>query len=122
MEALSNHVPRARTAPGSELAHEAPAILLLGMGFSMTAPMVWWMRRRGHSRAATREMAGAMIVPSLAVVALLALGVDDVNDLLGIQHAAMLPAMLAAMLLRRQEYAHRTRPQARRRRGATEGV
>jgi hypothetical protein len=68
----------------SELSREAPAVLLLGMGLSMTAPMVWWMRRRGHSRAATFEMAGAMIVPSLSVVALLAFGVDDIGDLLGI--------------------------------------
>jgi hypothetical protein len=90
----------------SELSRDAPAVLLLGMGFSMTAPMVWWMRRRGHSRAATREMAGAMIVPSLAVVALLAFGVADVADLLGIQHVAMFPSMLAVMLLRRQEYVH----------------
>jgi hypothetical protein len=29
-------------------------------------------------------MAGAMIVPSLSVVALLAFGVDDIGDLLGI--------------------------------------
>ena len=89
----------------SELSREAPAVLLLGMGFSMTAPMVWWMRRRGHSWAATREMAGAMIAPTLAVVSLLAFGVDDIGDLLGIQHVAMFPSMLAVMLLRRQEYA-----------------
>ena len=90
----------------SELSREAPAVLLLGIGFSMTAPMVWWMRRRRHSRAAAREMSGAMIVPTLAVVALPALGVDDIGDLLGIQHVAMFPSMLAVMLLRRQEYAH----------------
>jgi hypothetical protein len=36
----------------SELSREEPAVLLLGMGLSMTALMVWWMRRRGHSRAA----------------------------------------------------------------------
>jgi hypothetical protein len=100
-------LPAAALGAGpSELSREAPAVVLLGMGFSMTAPMVWWMRRRGHSRAATREMAGAMIVPTLAVVALLALGVDDIGDLLGIQHVAMFPSMLAVMLLRRQEYSH----------------
>ena len=90
----------------SELSREAPAVLLLGMGFSMTAPMVWWMRRRGHSGAATREMAGAMIVPTLAVVGLLTFGVDDIGDLLGIQHVAMFPSMFAVMLRRRHEYAH----------------
>lgn len=55
----------------------------------------------------TIKMAGAMIVPSLAVVGLLAGGVDDVRDLLGIQHVAMLPSMLAVMLVRRWEYSHR---------------
>ncbi len=91
----------------AELGRDAPAVVLLGMGFSMTAPMVWWMRRRRHSSAATREMAGAMIVPTLAAVALLGTGtVDDLDALLGIQHVAMLPAMLAVMLLRREEYSH----------------
>ena len=91
----------------AELGRDAPAAVLLGMGLSMTAPMVWWMRRRGHSAAATGEMAGAMIVPTLSAVALLASGaVDDLDTLMGIQHVAMFPAMLAVMLLRRTEYAH----------------
>ena len=89
-----------------ELGREAPAVVLLGMGLSMTAPMVWWMLRRGHSSAATGEMAGAMIAPTLAAVALLATGGLDLDALLGIQHVAMFPAMLAAMLLRRREYSH----------------
>ena len=91
----------------SELRSDAPALLLLGMGFSMAAPMVWWMRRRGHSWAANREMAASMIVPTLGVVALLGAGVvDDVGTLLGIQHVVMFPSMLAVMLLRRDEYSH----------------
>ncbi|MGH2990184.1 MAG: hypothetical protein ACRDMA_10015 [Solirubrobacterales bacterium] len=94
-------------ATPDDLADDAPAVLLLGMGFSMTVPMVGWMRWRGHSSAANREMAAAMIAPTLAVVALLATGaVDGVETLLGIQHVAMLPAMLAVMLLRRGEYSH----------------
>lgn len=93
----------------SELQREAPAVVLLGMGFSMTAPMVWWMRLRGHSTAANRDMAMAMILPTLVVVALLGAGaVDDIDALLGIQHLAMFPAMFAAMLLHRDEYTHAT--------------
>jgi cytochrome bd-type quinol oxidase subunit 2 len=93
-----------------ELADDAPAVVLLGMGFSMVAPMVWWMKHRGHSAVANREMAGAMIVPTLAAIGLLAAGaVTDVDSLLGIQHVAMFPAMFAAMLLRRDEYTHRRR-------------
>jgi hypothetical protein len=91
----------------SDLQRDAPALVLLGMGFSMTAPMVWWMRRRGHRRAATREMAGAMVAPTLGCVGLLVTGViDDVDVLLGIQHMVMFPSMLAVMLLRRGEYSH----------------
>lgn len=100
----------------ADLQRDAPAVLLLGMGFSMTAPMVWWMRRQRHSPAANREMAGAMIAPTLAVVALLGAGagaVDDVDALLGIQHVAMLPARLAVMLLRRAEYSPRVPPASR---------
>ena len=90
----------------TEVGQDAPAALLVWMGFSMTASMVWWMRRRGHSPPAVREMAEAMAIPTLAAVALLATGtVGDVDALLEIQHLAMLPAMLAVMLLRRAEYA-----------------
>jgi hypothetical protein len=52
-------------------------------------------------------MAASMMVPTLAVVALLGFGlVEDVGALLVIEHVVMLPAMLAVMLLRRDEYAH----------------
>jgi hypothetical protein len=92
-----------------ELTDDGPALYLIGMGISMVVPMVWWMRRRGHSAAANREMAVAMIVPTLAVLVLLAAGaVTDVHSLMGIQHATMFPAMFGVMLLRRDEYTHRT--------------
>jgi hypothetical protein len=91
-----------------ELTDDAPAVYLIGMGTSMVVPMVWWMRRHGHSAAANREMAAAMVVPTLAVLVLLAAGVStDVHSLMGIQHVTMFPAMFAVMLLRRDEYTHR---------------
>jgi len=34
----------------AELRAEAPALLLLGMGVTMTVPMVAWMRHRGSPR------------------------------------------------------------------------
>jgi hypothetical protein len=86
----------------------APASFLAGMGVSMTVPMVAWMRFRGHSAAANRAMAISMIAPTVAVLALLAAGfVSDSGTLLEIQHIAMFPGMLAAMLLHRSEYTHR---------------
>jgi hypothetical protein len=91
----------------SELQREVPALVLLGMGFSMTVPMLLWMRWRGHTWAASREMAGAMIAPTLVAVGLLWSGVnDDIDDLLMIQHVAMFPSMLLVMLWRRDEYSH----------------
>jgi hypothetical protein len=93
-----------------ELRADAPALVLAGMGFSMTAPMVWWMRRRGHSWPANRAMAISMVTPTVAAIALLAAGsVDDLGALLEIQHMAMLPGMLVAMLVFRREYLHRSR-------------
>jgi hypothetical protein len=84
---------------------DAPELLLLGMAFTMTVPMVAWMRYRGHGWAPAGEMTAAMFVPSFAAIALLWAGVvEDSHALLMIQHIAMLPAMLVAMLLRHAEY------------------
>jgi hypothetical protein len=47
----------------------------------------------------------SMILPTLVVVGMLGAGVGgDVHSLMAIQHVAMFPAMLVAMLLRRDEY------------------
>jgi len=94
------------TSP-DELQEDAPALFLLGMGFSMTAPMVWWMERRGHSWAATLTMALAMILPTIATIVFLAIGaIEDLDTLLMIEHVAMFPAMFVAMLPFRSEYTH----------------
>jgi hypothetical protein len=92
---------------GVDLTEDAPTAMLLGMGITMTMPMVAWMRYRGHGWAASNEMAASMMVPTLGVVALLAVGiVDDTHALLAIQHVVMFPAMLAVMFLRLDEYTH----------------
>ena len=97
----------------SELRSDAPALLLLGMGVTMTLPMVAWMRYRGHGRAASNEMAASMLIPTAGVIALLGAGlVGDVGTLLMVEHVVMLPAMLVAMLLRRDEYLGGPRAQA----------
>ena len=85
---------------------DAPALLLLGMAFTMTVPMVAWMRRRGHGWAPAWEMTASMVVPTFAAIALLWAGaVEGTHAPLMIQHVAMFPAMLAVMLLRFDEYA-----------------
>jgi hypothetical protein len=89
----------------SDLHHHAPALMLLLMAAIMTAPMVGWMAHRGHGRRANAEMAASMFVPTFAVIGLLWGGVlTDPMVLMTAEHVLMLPSMLAAMLLRRDEY------------------
>jgi hypothetical protein len=91
----------------SELSTDAPSVMLLAMAVTMTVPMVGWMRYRGHGWRANTEMSAAMILPTFAAIGLVAGGViEDIGALLVIEHVAMLLGMLAAMLLRPDEYTH----------------
>ena len=90
-------------AAGFEVDAVEPA--LLWMAFTMSVPMVAWMRYRGHGWAPAWEMTASMFIPSFAAIALLWMGVaEERGTLMAIQHVGMLPAMLVAMLLRRDEY------------------
>jgi hypothetical protein len=85
--------------------HDTDALMIIGMAVTMTAPMLAWMRYRGHGLPACADMAAAMLVPTLGVLALLWSGlVSDLGTLLIVEHVVMLPSMLVAMLLRRDEY------------------
>jgi hypothetical protein len=93
----------AAAAAGFEV--EGTELMLLWMAFTMSVPMVAWMRYRGHGWTPALEMTAAMFVPSFAAIGLLGVGlVEDEGALMAIQHVAMFPAMLVAMLLRRDEY------------------
>ena len=84
---------------------DAPGLLLLGMAFTMSAPMAGWMRYRGHGWAPMWEMTASMFVPSVAAIGLLWAGaVEDTDALLYIQHIGMFASMLAVMLFRLDEY------------------
>ena len=87
----------------SALNDDAPALMLLAMAAIMTAPMVAWMRHRGHGRRANLEMSAAMFAPAIAVIPFLQIA--DLGRLMVVEHAGMLLAMVAAMLLRPDEYA-----------------
>jgi flagellar biosynthetic protein FliP len=98
-------VLRAMGTSWSALHTDAPALMLLVMAATMTVPMVGWMRYRGHGWQANAEMSASMVLPTVAVIALLWAGlVQDIGMLMLIEHVAMLLSMLAAMLLRRAEY------------------
>jgi hypothetical protein len=89
----------------SELHNDAPTLMLFGMAVTMTVPMVAWMRHRGHGWRASAEMSASMFIPAFGVIALLWGGlVEDIGALMAIEHVVMLPSMLVAMLLRREEY------------------
>jgi len=74
------------------------------MAFNMTAPMVLWMRYRGHSWERGGEMAAAMNLPLLPAFVLYGLGAIPSEGVLGLQMMLMIPAMLGAMLYRKDEY------------------
>jgi hypothetical protein len=80
------------------------------MAFNMTVPMVLWMRYRGHSWERGGEMAIAMNLPLLPLLLLYSLDLIPAQAVLGLQMMLMIPAMVLAMLYRRDEYsaAHQT--------------
>jgi hypothetical protein len=81
--------------------------MLLAMAVEMTVPMVGWMRYRGHDWRPSGEMAAAMLLPTFVAIGLDGAGlVENAGVLMAGEHVAMLLAMLAAMLLRPDEYMH----------------
>jgi hypothetical protein len=91
----------------SELREDAPAAWLLWMAMTMTAPMAGWMAFRGHSPRTNAEMSASMILPTLAIIALLGAGlVADAGSAMALEHVLMLSGMFLAMLARPEEYAH----------------
>jgi len=97
----------------SQLHADAPALMLLVMAVTMAVPMAGWMAYRGHGARANLEMSASMFLPAFAVMGLLWAGaLTDLGMLMSIEHVAMLASMLAAMLLRRAEYAGHQHAQA----------
>jgi hypothetical protein len=74
------------------------------MAFNMTLPMVLWMRYRGHSWERSGEMAAAMNLPLTPLLVLYALDLIPAQAVLGLQMMLMIPAMVLAMLYRKEEY------------------
>jgi hypothetical protein len=82
-----------------------PEAYALAMAFSMTVPMVAWMRIRKHAWRGVAEMAGAMIVPTALLIAICSIGLLPHTVLIPGTHILMLPAMLGVMLYRWRDYA-----------------
>jgi hypothetical protein len=85
------------------------------MGAFMAAPMVAWMRHRGHSWSDGMEMTAAMLLPMYALVIPVELGVAGYapglseDSLMMLSHVAMIGGMVTLMIYRWDRYAHGTR-------------
>jgi hypothetical protein len=89
------------------------ALLKYGlMGAFMSAPMVAWMRYRGHVWSDGLEMTAAMLAPMFALVLPVELGVAGYvpglseQSLPLLSHVAMIGGMVLLMLYRLDRYAH----------------
>jgi hypothetical protein len=74
------------------------------MALNMIVGMTVWMRHRSHSWAMCAEMAGAMLAPAVLAIVLFWFAVIHGDSVAGVEMTAMVPAMIAVMLLRRTEY------------------
>jgi hypothetical protein len=82
------------------------------MGTFMTAPVVGWMRHRGHPWSDGLDMTVAMLAPMLALVVPVELGVAKYMPGLSEQslplfsHVAMIAGMVVLMIYRWDRYAY----------------
>jgi hypothetical protein len=76
------------------------------MAFSMAAPMVAWMRYRGHGWSACLEMAAAMIAPAIPLC-ILRIGDVISGGICGVYCLLSLVAMVGVMVYRRDYYSHK---------------
>lgn len=106
MGVLSGLAALVFAAAGGSLSDQSGGFRVMLMGFNMTLPMVAWMAYRGHAAARNVEMAASMIVPTLIAAVLSWPGVLRAGAALALQHGVMIPAMLAVMLWRYEEYSH----------------
>jgi hypothetical protein len=98
----------ARVIGYSEPLVQLPELSTLVVAFNMAAPMLAWMRFRGHEWRPIWEMSGAMFVEAIALLGAFWLGFIAAGEsLFGWQHALMMPAMIIPMLFRLDLYTGR---------------
>jgi hypothetical protein len=81
-----------------------PELFMLGMGSVMSATMIAWMRHSRHSWLECAEMTAAMFVPVLGVLGCYWAGAITADPVCPLSCVLMIPAMAAAMILRRDVY------------------
>ena len=85
-----------------EAIQEHSVAFVIVMAFSMTVPMVAWMRYRGHAWDRSLEMAGAMVVPAVPLICLRL--ADVIGPICSAYCLLSVLAMVGVMLYRRTEY------------------
>ncbi len=93
---------------GEPPGYDNPLVRYGLMGASMSAPMVAWMRYRGHSWSDGLEMTAAMLLPMFALVLSVELGMAELSEhsLMVLSHVAMIGGMALLMLYRWDRYVH----------------
>ena len=86
---------------------DMPALSVVVVTFTMTAPMVVWMRFRGMRGRPVAEMAAVMPILAIALLGLGLAGTLRMSDLALTEHGLMMPAMLIPMLIRLDVYTGR---------------
>ena len=89
---------------GASLSDTPAALHAAVMAAEMTVPMVLWMRHRGHPAQHNVEMAASMVAPTALVIALHWLSAIPSGSVMLVQHAVMIPAMVAVMIWRYEHY------------------
>lgn len=95
----------ARRAGYADPWSDLPVTSAVVMSVNMTVPMVLLMLRHRSGTGAIAEMAGAMILPTLAAAGLHVVGILGPQHVMTVAHVAMFPAMLLVMLRRHHHYA-----------------
>ena len=83
-----------------------PEIVCVVMTLNMAVGMAVWMRFRGHGWRTTWEMILAMSAAAAITLGMFWSHIVSQDSVIGLMHVLMLPAMLTAMLLRREEYSY----------------
>ena len=88
------------TVDGAIQDHSIPFVMV--MAFSMTVPMVAWMRYRGHTWDRSLEMGAAMVVPAIPLICLSV--ADVIGPICGPYCLLSVLAMVGVMVYRRSDY------------------
>jgi hypothetical protein len=82
-----------------------PVLSNVIMALNMTIPMALHMRHTRHTWRAIGEMSAAMLLPAALTMGPYLLGTMTAGTMMTLSHAAKIPLMAGAMILRFREYA-----------------